>query len=207
MITTKHDNQITRIINYLLALGRSKDADVPMLTKKDADILDRYVQLRALYFQYKIKRKAIDMFRGVMRANGKSISESQAYLDFKNMEHVFGNTERVKKEFQRMMVVEAAWENAAKAEIEKDFRAVNGAHSNIIKAAELDKHSPELPDYSTFVPPPVRIAWLPEKVASGLPDDKTLIKYLKKLSRKKDMKFKFEEMVKDDADDAEYSEE
>lgn len=204
MITTKNSNQIDRIINYLVISGRSQDGDLPTLTPKDAEMLDRYVQLRSLFLRHKIKRKAIDIFRAETIVNGKPISESQAYLDFKNMERVFGSSERVVKEFQRLMVVEGSWEIVAKAMLNKDFRAANGAYANIIKAAGLDRDEPDLPDYENFVPPPVRIDWIPEKVARDLPDDKTLIKYLKKLSGKKDLKFKSEEMVKD-ADDAEFT--
>lgn len=192
MITNKKSNQRDRIINYLTVSGKGGD-DLPMLTKKDQERLDRILQMRALFLQYKIKRKTIDVFRAVT-----GVSESLAYIDFREMEHVLGSVRAVSKEFKRQMVEEAAWELHVKALAAKQFVAAKGALDVIVKVSRLDQPDEKAIDYSQFEAPPVRIGFYPEKVARQLPPDKELIPLLKKLAGKNnDITLKIEQFTKD----------
>lgn len=192
MLLSKKSDQTDRIINYLSRKGKGEE-DLPVLSQKDQDKLGRILQLSALVRQHKVKRKAIDLFVATT-----GISESQAYLDYREMELVMGSTESVSKQFQRTMVIESAWEVYAKAIQDKDLRAANGALTVITRVGRLDQPDEHAIDYESFTPPPVRIGWYPEKVAKDLPPDRELIPLLKKLAGKhNDIKLRIEEMTKD----------
>lgn len=119
-----------KIMTHLLTPGESE------LTPSYAKIFDRWKKADDLLDRYPNQKDAISVYRQKF----PDLSNSQVYYDFANAKKVFNNFNTHDKERLRTWLINDIVKiiNAAKLAGAKGFKAWNAAHSNLIKAAQLD---------------------------------------------------------------------
>jgi len=81
------------------------------------------------------------------------ISTTQAYLDVRNAQLVFGDLKKANKELLRHVVTQFALDLLKKAALKGDYGIVSKSLDKIIRANHLNIDDPDLPDPSKIQPP------------------------------------------------------
>lgn len=119
------------------------------LSQEDTKILIRWQAAHSLLLSK--KEPDANVVKILMKTYG--ISNFTAYQDIRNAKFLFGDAGKSTAEAMRYMVTQWAIEMYSMAYIVKDFNAMSGALGKIIKANNLDKEDPDLPDPSKIQPP------------------------------------------------------
>ena len=80
------------------------------------------------------------------------ISKAQAWKDTRNAFRLFGDVNHAEKEGVRTILYEWSKSIYAKAKAAGDLQQANAAIANMIKIQGIDKHDPDLPDFSKLEP-------------------------------------------------------
>lgn len=195
MFVNKRENQLDRMLNYMKMGGSETVNPDDYLTPHDQEKFNKLLQLIALIRQHKVKAAVIPIY---MKAC--SVSKSQAYYDWSDAEWMMGSMEKVRKEFQRVLIVEKLWEEIEKASIAGKSKEVAMLIRELIIATGVNKIDPEQIDYDKIQPSQPIIGYLPHLLGEEVPPDDVLIGELKKIIGKKKVTLSFDKLGNESAD-------
>jgi len=144
------DLTFDKVERYYLSSGK--------LSPKEKEICERWELAFSLFAEQRSKKMAVQKYIGVLKQRGKNISEVQAYRDFTAAEKLFTPIHKYNKEFLKLVIIESALKDVAKAEeLAKETKDTkswvqimdvkNKAEKRIIEAAGLTLNDPNLPDF------------------------------------------------------------
>lgn len=111
------------------------------LSEKDRQIAEKWETAFALLQKHRDKKIAVSKLMAVEAANGRSLSQAQAYRDMKAAEKVFLPLVKYSKELLRHVMIESAQRDLKR--LEKRMGEEKGTNSTWIKLMDL-KHKTEL---------------------------------------------------------------
>ena len=129
-------------IRYHLLEGRK-------LSEEETNILRRWETAHSLF----ISKFETDANAAKILMKMYNISNFTAYKDIRNAKMLFGDVNKASTEGLRYIVSQWCIDMYRMAHIAKDFDAMSNAMGKLIKANNLDRQDPNLPDLTKIQPP------------------------------------------------------